>query len=116
MNQHLFKVTSTEYPKWLCYFAVHQHLDEFRQIAASKATTMGHIQRHHLAAAKTPVPANAELLSAMDALLGPIFESLWRREVMSRTLESVRDTLLPKLLSGELRIKDAEKFLKARGL
>lgn len=116
LNQHLFKVTSTEYPKWLCYFAVHQHLDEFRQIAASKATTMGHIQRHHLAAAKTPVPANAELLSAMDALLGPIFESLWRREVMSRTLESVRDTLLPKLLSGELRIKDAEKFLKARGL
>lgn len=27
-----------------------------------------------------------------------------------------RDTLLPKLISGEIRVKDAEKFLKERGL
>lgn len=36
-----------------------------------------------------------------------------RRE--SRTLASIRDTLLPKLLSGELRIEDAEKFAEASG-
>ncbi|MFZ5625064.1 MAG: restriction endonuclease subunit S [Gemmatimonadota bacterium] len=34
----------------------------------------------------------------------------------SRTLAALRDTLLPKLISGELRVKDAEKFLKKRGL
>ncbi len=34
----------------------------------------------------------------------------------SRTLAQLRDTLLPKLISGELRIKDAEAFLKERGL
>jgi len=34
----------------------------------------------------------------------------------SRTLSSLRDTLLPKLISGVLRIKDAERFLKDRGL
>ncbi len=34
----------------------------------------------------------------------------------SRTLAQLRDTLLPKLISGELRIEDAEAFLKARGL
>lgn len=28
----------------------------------------------------------------------------------------LRDTLLPKLISGELRVKDAEKFLKERGI
>lgn len=27
-----------------------------------------------------------------------------------------RDTLLPKLISGELRVKDAEKFLMERGI
>lgn len=42
-----------------------------------------------------------------------------RREEMvaeSRTLAALRDTLLPKLVSGELRVKDAEAFLKERGL
>jgi type I restriction enzyme, S subunit len=34
----------------------------------------------------------------------------------SRTLAALRDTLLPKLISGELRVKDAERFLKDRGL
>jgi len=41
---------------------------------------------------------------------------------MARLTEStveeaaLRDTLLPKLVSGELRVKDAERFLKERGL
>jgi type I restriction enzyme S subunit len=37
-----------------------------------------------------------------------------RRE--SRTLAALRDALLPKLISGEIRVKDAERFLKKRGL
>ena len=44
----LFKVTPTDYPRWLCYLGIHEHLDAFRHIAAGKATTMGHIQRRHL--------------------------------------------------------------------
>ena len=30
----------------------------------------------------------------------------------SRTLAALRDALLPKLISGELRVKDAERFLE----
>jgi len=30
--------------------------------------------------------------------------------------QRLRDTLLPKLIRGEIRVKDAEKFLKKRGL
>jgi type I restriction enzyme S subunit len=37
-------------------------------------------------------------------------------KVESRTLAALRDTLLPKLISGEMRVKDAERFLKRRGL
>src|SRR5205823_3810427 len=33
LNQHLFKVTSTDYPRWLCFLGIHMHLDDFRQIA-----------------------------------------------------------------------------------
>ena len=102
LNQHLFKVTSDQYPQWLCYLGIHQHLDDFRRIAAGKATTMGHIQRHHLSDAKLPVPPPT-LLPAIDAMIAPIIESTWRRAVQSRMLAAVRDTLLPKLITGELQ-------------
>ncbi|MEZ4769004.1 MAG: restriction endonuclease subunit S, partial [Caldilineales bacterium] len=36
LNQHLFRVTSDQYPKWLYYWATQHYLDEFRQIAANK--------------------------------------------------------------------------------
>ncbi|MEB2344895.1 MAG: restriction endonuclease subunit S [Deltaproteobacteria bacterium] len=108
LNQHLFKVTSATYPRWLCYLGVHAHLDDFRHIAAGKATTMGHIQRHHLSDAKLAVPP-AQLLGAMSEHLAPMIESLWRRKVDSRTLAALRDTLLPKLISGELRVNNPER-------
>ena len=110
LNQHLFKVTSDKSPKWLCYLGVHQHLDDFRHIAAGKATTMGHIQRHHLSAARLAVPQE-QLLPPMGAIIAPLIESTWRRRVQSRTLAALRDTLLPGLISGELRLKDAERIV-----
>jgi len=112
LNQHLFKVTSSGFPRWLCYFGVHQHLDSFRHIAAGKATTMGHIQRHHLSDAKLAIPPEP-LLQAASNLLSPAIENLWKRKVESRTLAALRDTLLPKLISGELRVKDAERVVCA---
>ena len=112
LNQHLLKVTSDAYPKWFCYLAVHQHLDSFRRIAAGKATTMGHIQRHHLSEATIAVPPPA-LFREMNERLAALVASLWKRNVESRTLAEVRDGLLPKLLSGELRVKDAEKVIGA---
>jgi type I restriction enzyme S subunit len=115
LNQHLFKVTSKCYPRWLSYFGIRVHLDEFRHIAAGKATTMGHIQRHHLSEAKLPVPPSP-LLGVMDGYLSPIFQASWRRHLESRTLAGLRDALLPKLISGELRVRDAEQFVKERRL
>jgi len=110
LNQHLFKVTSSHYPRWLCYFGVHHHLDDFRHIAAGKATTMGHIQRHHLSDAKIAVPAKS-IPPAIDQQISVAFESLWKRERESCTLAALRDTLLPKLISGEIRIADAERVV-----
>jgi type I restriction enzyme S subunit len=110
LNQHLFKVIPGSYPRWLCYFGIHLHLEDFRHIAAGKATTMGHIQRHHLSDAKLAVPP-PPLMSAVSIVMEPIIESLWRREVQSRTLAAIRDTLLPKLISGELRIGGTGDFV-----
>lgn len=105
LNQHLFKVTSKAYPKWFYYFWILEHLADFRTIASGKATTMGHIQRHHLTEAKVLVPA-AELISAMDRVFTPIVDKIVTNNLHSRTLATIRDALLPKLVSGEIRTKD----------
>jgi type I restriction enzyme S subunit len=103
LNQHLFKVTSDRFPRWCVYQWVCQHLPEFRQIAADKATTMGHIQRRHLTAARVAVPPDAVQRSA-DSILGPMTDRLLAARSESRNLAALRDTLLPKLISGEVRV------------
>ena len=103
LNQHLFKVTSPEFPKWFYYLWTRYHLDEFRLIAADKATTMGHIQRGHLAAARVLVPPPV-LVKAMNRIMAPLVDQIIANRVQSRTLATLRDTLLPKLLSGDTTI------------
>ncbi|MBW7864588.1 MAG: restriction endonuclease subunit S [Candidatus Hydrogenedentes bacterium] len=104
LNQHLFKVTSDKFPKWFYYLWIHEHLGEFRHIAAGKATTMGHIQRGHLSAAKVLVPPQP-LLDAMTKVMSPLIATITVNATQSRTLAALRDMLLPKLISGELRVE-----------
>jgi len=103
LNQHLFKVTSTEFPKWFYYLWTLYYLDEFRLIAADKATTMGHIQRGHLTAAKILIPPR-KLVDEMTRTMSPLIDQIIANRIQSRTLATLRDTLLPKLLSGELSV------------
>ncbi|WP_339137460.1 restriction endonuclease subunit S [Kerstersia gyiorum] len=111
LNQHLFKVTSNEVPKWFYFFATRQHLSDFRAIAAGKATTMGHIQRKHLTDARIAV-APPESMKKFDAVIASQFDQLVSNAQQSRSLAQLRDTLLPKLISGELRVGDADKYLR----
>jgi type I restriction enzyme S subunit len=107
LNQHLFKVSSDQYPKWFYYLWTKHHLPEFQEVAAGKATTMGHIQRHHLSEAKVLVPGPDELRK-MDESMAPLPKRITSNNLESRTLASLRDALLPKLMSGEVRVKGAE--------
>ncbi len=104
LNQHLFKVTSKEYPKWFCYFATKSHLEHFRSIAESKSTTMGHIQRHHLENASIRIPPKV-LFQEVNGSITPLLEKYITNNRQIASLISLRDSLLPKLLSGEARLK-----------
>lgn len=106
LNQHLFKVTSTEVPKWFYYFATRLHLPSFRDTAAHKATTMGHIQRRHLTEAKIALPP-PDVMEALSAVAAPLFERRIDNALQTRTLTKLRDTLLPRLISGKLRLPEA---------
>jgi type I restriction enzyme S subunit len=111
LNQHLFKVTSDTYSKWFYYFWTNYHLPDFQNIAEGKATTMGHIQRHHLEAATVVVP-NTVIMGKADRIIHPLIETIIQNRLQSRSLARIRDTLLPKLLSGEIRLKTAEKVME----
>lgn len=107
LNQHLFKVTSNDYPQWFYAAWVERHLPEFQRIAASKATTMGHIQRGHLSGAMTVCPPMTTI-EAMSSVLAPLWERRIHNDLESRTLAETRDYLLPRLMSGAVRVGEAQ--------
>ena len=57
-----------------------------------------------------------DLLQSFQDLISPIMSRIEVSMAESDLLSTLRDTLLPKLISGELRIPDAEKFLEQAGL
>ncbi|WP_109291096.1 restriction endonuclease subunit S [Acinetobacter baumannii] len=108
LNQHLFNVTSDEYPKWFFYQWCKYHLEEFISISQSHATTMGHIKRKDLDEAMVKVPSQPEL-QEMTTSFEPLMDKLITNLKQIQTLEKLRDTLLPKLMSGEVRVQFKEE-------
>lgn len=107
LNQHLFKVTSNNYDKWFYYAWTKHHLDRFIAIAADKATTMGHIKRDELARAEVLIPNEADY-NRIGALLQPIYDLIIANRIENKRLAETRDTLLPKLMTGEIDISEVD--------
>ncbi len=107
LNQHLFKVTSNKYDKWFYYAWTKHHLDRFIAVAADKATTMGHIKRDELSKAEVLVPNKADY-KRIGALLQPIYDLIIANRIENKKLAETRDTLLPKLMSGEIDISEVD--------
>ena len=105
LNQHLFKVTSKDYPKWFYYYWTKHHLQEFIHIAKDKAVTMGHIKRGHLEEALVAIPDNDSMDKAHD-LFEPILSKMISLRMENSRLSLLRDTLLPRLMSGEIEIPE----------
>lgn len=103
LNQHLFKVTSEKYPKWFYYAWTAHHLARFVAIAADKATTMGHIKREELAKATVVIP-DAVSMERIGGILQPMYDLIISNRIENRKLATLRDTILPQLMSGELDI------------
>lgn len=107
LNQHLFKVTSSEYDKWFYYAWTKHHLERFIAVAADKATTMGHIKRDELSKAEVLIPNEANY-NRIGSLLHPIYDLIITNRIESKKLAETRDTLLPKLMSGEIDISEVD--------
>ena len=72
-----------------------------------------HANHKALAQFKIVTPADDQLWKALGDYVNPLMQRVVANAHEFRNLVQVRDFLLPKLLSGEIRLRDAEKTVEA---
>ena len=81
----------------------------------SEGTVFGAINGKDLASIQVVAPST-EAIAAFNSQCLPMDESIQSNTLETEHLTTIRDTLLPKLISGEIRIPDAEKMLEEVGI
>ncbi|KHS70063.1 hypothetical protein RC79_17775 [Pectobacterium brasiliense] len=104
LNQHIFKVSSADYPKSFYYFELLNYLRHFKMIADLRKTTMGHITLEHLKQAYICLPP-MKLLKELDNSISDIFDIKIALNKENSELSLLRDWLLPLLMNGQVTVK-----------
>lgn len=110
INEHVFRMRAATVGQHFLYFAISDErvLLDFAN-KGGKAAIPG-INQADVRSAQILLPS-VEILSEFERISRPICEKIIKNSTQSRTLACLRDTLLPKLLSGELSVADMEKNL-----
>ena len=80
--------------------------------ATETATTVIHLGKNDIDRFRIIVPPE-NILADFNRVAEPLFKRIVLNKQESRTLAALRDALLPKLLSGELRVPAALRKLEA---
>ena len=112
MNQTCYALTSSHRrPFWLnCAF---RNLVE-ALVHAAHGSVFDTITTQTMASARV-MEASEDVLNKFEAAITPLFTRVLVSIEASRTLAALRDTLQPKLISGELRVQHAERILNEVG-
>lgn len=94
---------------YFVYLTSQQMVDQLKSMA--HGSVFSTITRQTFEAIQRPVPPPG-VLTAFEGLVRGWFDAILSSVVESRTLAQLRDTLLPKLISGELRVQDAERVFE----
>lgn len=70
------------------------------------------LNRNHVHGLPFAIPPMG-LIQEFDGLVMPLFERQFKNDIETKTLAGLRDLLLPRLMSGELRVKEAERMIEA---
>lgn len=107
-------VVSPTEPDWFGLVLAQVSSDEFVQYTdgASTGTKMPRTNWNDMARYEIVIPSR-EVARQFTAIVKSMTEKIRASILQSRTLGAIRDALLPKLLSGQIRVKDAEEFVEA---
>jgi type I restriction enzyme S subunit len=101
------------FPSEFSYFLA--RTEEFRSFAISNMSGTSGRQRvptDCLTHFRLPIPEPG-ILSVFGGIAKDAMIAMRKNDEQTASLSATRDTILPKLLSGKIRIKDAEKFVEA---
>lgn len=105
-NQSCYGFVPRELPECVLYFSVLRARDQAKAISyGSVFDTITKRSFDHLQIPKMSTAVMRNLESRLKPLLDGVAQAL----AENRTLAAIRDALLPRLMSGELRVRDAEK-------
>jgi type I restriction enzyme S subunit len=93
-------------------FCSSEFMDRFASRTTGTSGSHQRVRAEDLLRLKIQVPAR-EVCEQYSTIVRPVFEKAARNVEESRTLATLRDFLLPKLLSGEIRVRDAEKIAES---
>lgn len=114
LNQHIFAVRSNgKRSKPFLYSMLKLLKAEFAEIARNKQTTgLGHVTQQDLIRLKIAAPSES-VQKAFDEVTDPLFARLTANLSENQKLAATRDFLLPKLMSGAIGVRNAEKMVEA---
>ena len=92
------------------YYAMRFLREDFSRYEA-EGTVFGSINKTDFQTLSQLRPCN-KIIEAFESFIYPLDQSIENNKNQSRTLSQIRDTLLPKLLSGEIRVDDVDKYLE----
>jgi type I restriction enzyme S subunit len=98
-----------------CYFLMLTARYTQHSLGYTTGTTVLHLAKDASAKFEIGLPHKA-VIDHFTAIASPLMQRIFAAEKENEILAQLRDTLLPKLISGELRIPDAEKFLQEAGI
>jgi type I restriction enzyme S subunit len=82
----------------------------FAEIARNKQTTgLGHVTAEDMKRLLVVRPDD-RIMDAWQAVASPLHDRIFENALENNALSTLRDALLPKLVSGELRVRDAERL------
>ena len=94
------------------YYAM-QFLKEDFSLYEAEGTVFGAINKTGFQTLSQLRPSDG-IIEAFERLVYPLDQSVENNENQSRTLSQIRDALLPKLLSGEIRVDDKDERLEVK--
>ena len=101
--------------KEFCYFLMLSNRYTQHSLAYTSGTTVLHLAKDATANFDVTIPPT-KLIDAFTEISSNMMQRIFIAEKENQILSDLRDTLLPKLISGDLRIPDVEMFLEEAGI
>lgn len=104
MNQSCYGLSGKARDAYFTYFTTCRLVERLKQ--HSHGSVFDTITRETLASVSVVYP-NEQAISQFESLLAPVMGRIKQNLLQAQTLATLRDTLLPRLISGQLRLPEA---------